>query len=152
MSPSVGRGRRIYLAFAVLLIAEELITVGFALSHGLAEVKWWQSVARPLLFSLGVFFLWEGDDWLRWLVSVACLVTGGVAVVVAARVLFKLAEVTPPGEAGFLFRFAGVPIGIVAVVGLSRLLAGLAFLLSPSVRAFFRHQRVRRSGGITESD
>lgn len=116
------------------------------MSHGLAGVNWWKSVAVPLLFAGAVAFLWQGDNWLRWLVGAACILSGGVKLFVSSRVLILLAEVTPPEATGFFMQVAGYPLGLIGLIGLLELLAGLAFLVLPNVRAFFRYQRERRSG------
>ena len=146
MTAQERRGKWIFLTFAALLIAERLLGVALALSgHGLAEIQWWKSVAQPLLFAMAVALLWQGENWLRWLVGMACLLAGGLQLFVAGRVLIRLAEVTPPEATGFFLQVAGYPLGVVGLMGLLELLAGLAFLVLPSVRAFFRYQRERRS-------
>jgi hypothetical protein len=152
MTAKEQRGKWIFLTFAALLIAEQLVVVGLAVSgHGVAEFEWWKSVAQPLLFAMAVAILWQGENWLRWLVGVACLLAGGLKLFVAGRVLIRLAEVTPPEMTGFFMQAAGFPLGIVGFIGLLELLAGLAFLALPSVRAFFRYQRARGSRAYIES-
>jgi hypothetical protein len=134
-----------------MLIAERVLGVGLVLSHGLAEVQWWKSVARPLLFAWAVAYLWRGDNWLRWLVGVACTLVGGLELFASGYLLIRLAGVTPPEATGFFMQAAGYPLGAVALIGLWELLAGLAFLALPSVRAFFRYQREQRSKVYVES-
>ena len=144
MTPQERRGKRLFLILATLIILEKLAGVGLALSGGLTEVKWFKSVVQPIGFALAVAFLWQGDVWLRWLVGAACVFSGGLLAFVSGRVLVKLAGVTPPEATGFFLQVAGYPIGLVGIFGLLYVVAGLLFLFSPSMRAFFRYQRERR--------
>src|ERR1700721_3486787 len=130
-----------FLVLATLIVLEKLSGVGIALSGGLAEVKWIKSVAMPLGIAMTVALLWQGDIWLRWLVGLLFVFTGGVRVYISGLVLAKLAGVTPPEATGFFMQAAGYPIGLIGVFGLLYVLAGLLFLVSPSMRAFFRYQR-----------
>lgn len=141
MTPQERRGRRLFLILASLIILEKLAGVGLALSGGLAEVKWYKSVAQPVGLAVAVAGLWLGDVWLRWLVGVACIVTGGYSALVSGWLLVKLADGIPPEAARFFIWAAGLPIGLIGLVGLLYVLAGLLFLFSPSLRAFFRYQR-----------
>lgn len=145
------RGKGIFLILAGLLIGERLLEVGLALSGGLGEVKWFKSVVRPLLFAVGVACLWEGENWLRWLMGTVCIFVGGVKLFVSGRLLFLVTEVTPPEATGFFLTAVGYPVGILGLIGLLELVAGLCFLVMPSVRAFFRYQRAQRSAGPVES-
>ena len=104
----------------------------------------------PLLFALAVASLWQGDNWLRWLVGVACILSGAIRLAVGSLVTIRLAEVTPREATGLFLRVAAYPLGLVALPGLVEVLAGLAFLALPSVQAFFRHQRLGRSAGPGE--
>lgn len=141
MTPQERRGRRLFLILATLIILEKLASVGFAFAGGWAEVRWLKSVVQPIGFAVAVAFLWQGDVWLRWLVGVACVLSGGLLAFVSGRVLVKLSEATPPETTGFFMQVAGYPIGVIAGVGLLYVLAGLLFLFAPSLRAFFRYQR-----------
>lgn len=141
MTPQERRGKWLFLALATLIVLEKLVGVGLTLFGGLAEVRWLKSVAQPVAFAFAVAYLWQGDVWLRWLVGVACVFSGGLLAFVSGRVLVKLAGVTPPEATGFFMQAAGYPIGLIGVVGLLYVAAGLLFLFSPSLRAFFRHQR-----------
>jgi hypothetical protein len=141
MTPQERRGKRLFLVLATLIVLEKLAGVGLTLSGGLAEVRWLKSVAQPLGFAIAVAFLWQGDVWLRWLVGVACVLSGGLLAFVSGRVLVKLAGVTPPEATGYFMQVAGYPIGLVGAFGLLYVLAGLLFLFSPGMRAFFRYQR-----------
>jgi hypothetical protein len=143
MTPHERLGKRLFLVLATLIILERLAGVVLALSGGLAEVKWLRSVVQPVGLVIAVAFLWQGDIWLRWLVGVACILSGGVQAFISGRVLFKLVAVTPPEATGFLLQVAGYPLGLFGVFGLLYVLAGALFLLSPSMRAFFRYQRER---------
>jgi hypothetical protein len=141
MTPQELRGKRLFLILATLIILEKLASVGIALYGGLAEVKWLKSVALPLGIAMTVVFLWQGDIWLRWLVGILFVFKGSGQVYISGWLLAKLAGVTPPEATGFFMQAAGYPIGLVGVFGLLYVLAGLLFLVSPSMRAFFRYQR-----------
>jgi hypothetical protein len=150
MTPEERRGRRLFLLLAGFIVLEKLTGVALALSGGLAEVNWIRSVAQPLALALAVVFLWNGDEWLRRLVGVACVLTGGMSAYVSVRVLIKLARVTPPKATAFLMDLAGYPLGMMALFGVLYLTAGLLFLFSPSMGAFFRYRRERGRGWIAE--
>jgi hypothetical protein len=98
--------------------------------HGMfrygAGVHWLISLS----LALSIPFLWRGYAWLRWLVGVACVLSGGLALFAFGR---SLADFSVPGQS--LDVFAGV-------LGLVDILAGLAFLFLPSLQAFFRYQQV----------
>ena len=141
MTPQERRGKRLFLVLATLLVLEKVAGITLALSGGLAEVRWVESVVQPVGFALAVAFLWQGDVWLRWLVGLMCIFSGGLLAFVCGQLLVKLAGVTPPEGAGFFMQIAGFPVGLVGVFGLLHVVAGLLFLASPSIRAFFRYQR-----------
>lgn len=130
-----------FLVLATLLILEKLAGVAFTLSGGLGEVRWFKSVAQPVGCALAVACLWQGDVWLRWLVGIACVFCGGLQTFVSGLLLVKLAGVTPPDATWFFMQAIGYPIGLIGVIGLLYVIVGLLFLLSPSMRAFFRYQR-----------
>ena len=98
--------------------------MGITLYGGLAEIKWLKSVAQPLCFAFAVAFLWQGDVWMRWLVGTMCIFSGGLLAFVCARVLIKLAGVTPPQMTGFFIHVVAYPVGIVGEFGLFYVLAG----------------------------
>lgn len=141
MTPRERRGKRLFLILATLLILEKLYVVGLMLSGGLADVQWFRSVAQRVGFAAAIAFLWTGDVWLRWLVGVGCVLIGGLLAFVSGRILFQLAGETPPEATRVFMLVAGYPVGLVGLLGLLHVLAGLLFLFSPSMRAFFRHQR-----------
>ena len=141
MTPQERRGKRLFLVLATLIILEKLAGLAITLTAGLAEINWLRSVLQPVAFALAVAFLWQGDTWLRWLVGAACLLSGGLLAFICGRVLLKLAGETPPAATEVFMQVVGYPIGLVGVYGLLYVLAGLLFLFSPSLRAFFRYQR-----------
>jgi hypothetical protein len=144
------RGQRLFLVLASLIILDKLAAVGFALAGGMANVHWLKSVVAPIGFALAVAFLWQGENWLRWLVGVACILSGGALAFVSGRLLIRFAGVTPPDATGFFMQIAGYPLGIVGLIGLFYLIAGLLFLFSPSLQAFFRYQREGAPGKLFE--
>jgi hypothetical protein len=148
ITPQVRRGKRLFLILAGFIILDKLAGVGLVLAGGLPDVKWLRSAALPVGFALAVACLWQGDIWLRWLVGVACIVSGGFLAFISGQVLLRLAAVTAPEAAGFFMRVAGYPIGLVGLFGLIYVLVGLLFLFSPSMRAFFKYQRQRQESRL----
>ena len=84
MSSAERRGRIIFLVIATLIVAIKLIGVALAFSRGWEEVQWWKSVIQPLGFALGIVCLWQGENWLRWIVSLALIVIGSAQLFVVA--------------------------------------------------------------------
>jgi hypothetical protein len=141
MMPQERRGKRLFLVLASLIILEKLIGTGLVLSGNWAEIKWWPSVGRPLVLVFMVLILWQGDTFYRWLVGLTCILSGLPLAVIAGRVIVATAEVTPPEATGFFMQIVGYPMGFLGLIGLCYMIVGLLFLVSPSLRAFFRHQR-----------
>jgi len=140
MTPQEQRGKRLFLVLATLIVLEKLAGIVLALSGGLAEVNWLKSVAQPIAFAGAVVYLWQGEVWLRWLVGIAYVFSGSVLVYVSARLFRIFAEEMPP-KSSSLMQVVGYPIRFVGLFGLLNVIAGLLFLFSPSMRAFFRYQR-----------
>jgi hypothetical protein len=142
------RGKRLFLFLATLIILPQLVDVAYALSGDLAEVNWLRSVAMPLGFVMAVMFLWHGDVWLQWVPGVCCTVYGAVLWLVSFSVMVKRAGVNPPKADEALEQFTPYTFDIIfslglGMLGLLYLMAGLLFLFSPSMRAFFEYQRDR---------
>lgn len=135
------RGKRLFLMLASIIITSKLAGIGLTLSRGLTELNWNKSIAQPLAFAGAVACLWWGSIFTRWLVGLSCLLSGGLQVLVAVRLLVKLAERTPLEATGFFLQVAVFPIGVFGLFGLLYCLAGLLFLFSPSMRAFFQYQQ-----------
>jgi hypothetical protein len=144
MGPLERRGKRLFLILATFIILDRLVGVGLALHGGWAGLDWLRSVVRPIGVAMAVGFLWQGDVWLRWAVGAACVVVGAPQVFVSGHLLYKLAKVTPPKATGFLTQVVGSALGVIGLIGLFYLAAGLLFLFSPSMWAFFRYQREGR--------
>jgi len=142
MTRKERRGKRLFVILATLIILHKLASIGFALAHGFAEVEWWKSVAQPAGFALAVALLWYGDVWLRWIIGFLCLLSGALPLYVSGNVLVKLAKMTPPEASGVFAQLVAYPVALVGVVSLMYVVAGLLFLFSPSLRAFFRYQRL----------
>jgi hypothetical protein len=138
------RGKWIFLFLATLLILEKLAGVGFVFSGDWGQIKWFGSVVKPLLIAAGIAFLWTGENWSRWLLSTAYILSGGFGLYLTGRIWFALSDRTPPDDRAFLIDIFGLPMGIVAAFATFHLVAGLAFLTLPSLRAFFRYQRTPR--------
>ena len=152
MSPVERRGRIIFLAIASLIVGLKLSSVILAFAGGWEQVQWWKSVIQPLGFALGVVCLWQGENWLRWLLALALVVIGGSHLFVVARLTSLVAKETPPQHAGFFLELLGLPLGLVGAIGLFYLSAGLVLLMSPSVKAFFAYQREIRARPWIRSD
>jgi hypothetical protein len=141
MTPQERRGKRLFLVLAAVIVLDEVAGAGLTVSGGVAELNWFRSVAQPLGFAIAVACLWYGDNWLRWLVGAACVLSGASLIFLCTWMLIQFAGVTPPKATGLLMQLAGYPPAIVGLIGLFYLAAGLLFLFSPAMRAFFRYQR-----------
>ncbi|HEY1068370.1 MAG TPA: hypothetical protein VGE52_19765 [Pirellulales bacterium] len=147
MTPDELRGRRQYLVLATLLIAQQLGAIGIALSHGLSQLNWRDSLILPLLTISGYVFISEGKVWLRWVVGVSNVLSGvrdmflGVApwtLFPSLAGLFGPIREVDPDAVGLT---ALTPFALTFAFGLLEFVGGLMFLLSPSILAFFRYQR-----------
>lgn len=148
MSPLARRGRRVYLALATLLIAWQLFNVGFHLLRGWsgeADIRWFRSVVLPLIFVNMVVALRTGDRLHRWTVAVWMWISGALPVYAAVMMTVRLLEQTPAGEAGFFLEILGLPLGILASIGLAEIALGCAVLWLPSLTAYFEERRAAAS-------
>jgi Domain of unknown function (DUF4375) len=138
---NVARGQRLFFAFALPLAGIEVLGVVLGLARGLEQVNWWKAVIVPLCYLVVLFCLWRGESWARWLVSIGCLLSGGTRLLVVGSLAVELARFTPPEAVGFFVQVVVRTLGLLALQGLVEFVAGLVYLLSPSVRAFLKHQR-----------
>ena len=143
MTHQERRGKRLFLVLATTIILHKLLDVGFAFTGGLATVNWMRGVLQPAVIAISVAYIWEGENWLRCLLGAAFVLHGAVQLWLGGRVLIAFAEKTPPKAAGYFWQVIGIPFGIIALIGLFYVMAGLLFLFSPSMRAFFKYQRER---------
>lgn len=141
MSPQVQRGRRVFLILAGLVVVLKLIPVGLALADGFANVNWLRGVVLPVSLAMCVGYLWEGEKWLIWLVSLACVVAGGSQLFACIYLVVSLAWMTPFKASWVFLMFAQPTVLLLGVPGAINMTAGLLFLLSPSLKAFFQYQR-----------
>ncbi len=144
MTPRERRGAWVYWTLVVLIALDKLSGVGLALSDGLGQVNWWRGVILPLCPLLGMIFLRDGDRWLRWLMGVVLIAAGGLKLFAVGRVMFKLAEVGTPESNDLLLRVFGLPVGVLVAKEVLYMLAGVAILALPSLRAYFEYRRVGR--------
>lgn len=149
MSPQARRGRRIYLVLGAILVGLQLSGVLSALI-GSDQVQWWKSVIRPLILAGVLVWLWWGDQVLRWMAAGTCFLQGALPLYGSAHLAYRLAEVTPPGQADFLTKVLGPALTLLAAYGLFYLITGAVILFSPSLTAFFKHQRSIASGDALE--
>lgn len=144
MTPQVQRGRRIFLFISTGIVIRQLIILGLNLSQGFANVDWNRGVLLPISIAACVAYLWEGEKWAIGMTAASCIISGAAKIVLCARLLIPLALVTP---AKFIEVFLLVAVPTLLFIGLPGALylsAGLTFLLSPSVRAFFAYQREKQ--------
>lgn len=145
MSPRERRGKWLFVILATLITLDKLAGVGLALSGDWYQVKWGQSVMFPLCVIVAVVSLRDGETWLRWLLGGALMFVSGVKLFMLGRLWFAVTSGPEPNAADFAWQFLGPPLGILGAHQLVYLLAGLALLVSPSLRAYFAHRRfVRR--------
>lgn len=144
MTPRERRGAWVYWTLVVLIALDKLSGVGLVLSDGLEQVKWWRSVILPLCPLLGLVLLRDGDRWLRWLMGAVLIAAGGLKLFAVGRVMFVLAEVGTPETNDFLLRVFGLPVGVLVAKEVLYMLAGVAILALPSLRAYFEYRRVGR--------
>jgi hypothetical protein len=144
MTPRERRGAWIYWTLVVLIAVDKLSGVGLVLSDGLDQVKWWRGVILPLCPLLGMVFLRDGDRWLRWLRGFVLIAAGGLKLFAVGRLMYMLSEVSTPETNDFLLRVFGLPVGVLVAKEALYMLAGVAILALPSLRAYFEHRRVGR--------
>jgi hypothetical protein len=121
MTPQEQLGKRLFLILATLMVFGNLI-VWCSDWGGVGGY----SARIPVCLALSIPFLWLGHAWLIRLVGGACVLSGGLALFVCVP---DLADLSTP-----------IPV-MTGILGLGDILAGLAFLFLPSLRAFFRYQR-----------
>src|SRR5262245_19416731 len=135
------RGRRIFFTLATMMVADQIGIVVLAVSRGLDSAHWWRTIAQPLCLALGVVLLWHGENWLRWLVAIACLTSGAAKVAVSGYLAYRFLAVTPRDQIGLFFQTVGRTLLTVGLGGFAYRDAGMGLLPGPSLRAFFPHQR-----------
>jgi hypothetical protein len=135
------RGKWLFLTLATLIVLEKLVGVGFALSEGLVEINWFRSVVSPIGVFCAIVGLWQGDEWLRRLVGGMFLLMGASQLYLSIRSMGALERKTPPGDANVLIDLVGTAFLMIGAFAVIYLIMGLLFLLSPSMKAFFRYQR-----------
>lgn len=140
MTRQAQRGRWMFLALAGVLILQELANVGLGLLGEPGEISWLKSVVQPLALSATVAWLWSGHTWLKWIVGLGYVLSGGRVVIGCGKAIVLLAWMTPPDDP-HLFWVIALPLALVGGVGVLNLTAGLLLLCSPALNAFFKHQR-----------
>ncbi len=144
MTSQVQLGRRIFLVLATAIVLIQLVTIGINLSDGFANLNWTRGVLFPISIAGSVAFMWEGEKWLVGFAAVCCIFIGATKIFFCAYLLISLALITPP-NASEIFLLVAVPsLLFTGFPGTLHLIAGLMFLLSQSVSAFFAYQREQR--------
>lgn len=141
MSPLALPGKRLFLILAGAIIVTQIAGVAFSVGNSGGHINWFKSVIQPLGLAVSVAFMWLGDNLLRWLVGIWAVATGALYVYVSSRIFFTLSGVTPPDAPDLLYDTFGSLLGILGLVGLIYVLAGLLLTFAPSLSAFFRSQR-----------
>ncbi len=107
MNSQERHGKWIFLTLAAYLAVERIVETGLTLSHGLAMAPAIRSVALAFLLIVALMFLWRGENTLRWLIGVWCLLSGGMSLVVSSTAMIRTAAITPPELVAF--KVARVP-------------------------------------------
>lgn len=142
MTPQAYRGRWIFLVVAALAVTERLCVLVILLEGKMQSMRWGVPYLLLLLFTPVVLaLLWQGEKWIRWCVSLAFIIHGAIRAV--SVVLLSIGVYRLPPE--FFVRFKWFSLPVEAMVGVFYFGAGLAFMLLPSLVAFFSHQRARTS-------
>lgn len=134
------RGRYLFLLFTLPEVLRMLLRIGTDLA-GLGEFGWWRSLLLPCGALVGAYYLWKGERWLTWLLPLAMVASGGVNLVLFVARAARTFPKVPAERAGLMFQMFALPLAALLVLMLFELIGGLVFLLSPSVRAFFKMQR-----------
>jgi hypothetical protein len=137
LSPSVRRGRVFYLILATLIVADRLLAIVLALVASNGNFNPWRSLLFPVMVMGGVILLWQGDKWLRWGVAVWSLLHGAGNLLIIGYVVYSMASVTPPEGTGFFRTTTALLFGIPLLHAGFYIFAGLALLLSRSLKLFF---------------
>lgn len=140
MSRLARRGKTIFLVLVTLLIGETLLGVGRQLTRGTQGIDLFDVVVTPLLICVGFAALWQGHLWLRWLACLYLVAWGGVQLLIVARVAAGMASVTPPSATLVFLQLVLQLLGGKLLLGTWHVLAGIALVSLPSLRAFFDYQ------------
>lgn len=154
MTPRERLGKRLFVILATVIVLSKLGAALTGVLYGSGGVEWHQLVLAPsfetlvvvaagllqhwsvaLGLAVAVPFLWRGNDLLRRVVGIACVLVGGATMFLFAR------EVS---EFGLYF-------AVEHAHGLVDMFTGLALLFLPSLRDFFHYQRAIRETGVASS-
>lgn len=141
MSNLVRRGRVFFLILATAIVVDRSWCIVIALVGGAENLNFWRSVLLPALMIYHVVLLWQGENWVRWVTAVWSLLQGGIYLLIVGTSMYRLAVITPSEHAGVFLKFSAVFFGVLLLHAIPYVFAGLALLLSPSLKAFFAHQQ-----------
>ena len=136
------KGKWILLFITVPLVFMHLVSIGYSLSEGLANVQWFKSVVTPLGMICAVIGVWQGDEWLRRLLGAGLLFMGGSQIYLAVRHILAVRQKMETGDQ--ILRILETAFWGMAIFGTLYACMGLVLLLSPSLRAFLSYQRQGR--------
>ncbi len=140
MSRLIRRGRVFFLILATLIVVDRASSLVLALIGDTENLSIWQSILLPVLVILGVVSLWRGETGLRRLMAAWALLHGGINLLIFGFLIYRMAAVTPPEQAGFLLNVSAMLFGFSLLHAGFYIFVGLALLLSRSLKAFFNHQ------------
>lgn len=144
MSPFARRGRMILLVLITTIITERLINYGINLHiSGWNGVGWRKTLRVVGEASLAVYAWWSGERVWKWLFVIQSLVAGGVRLLLLYRMLqvaWMLGRLRNEPAAERILSLTSA-FGVGAFLALMHVLAALAVVCLPSVRAFLAYQQ-----------
>lgn len=140
MTPQQKRGMYLFLLIAGLIVLDKVSSVALTLMGDWGEIRWWSFVLLPLGVAIGVAAMWWGDNQLRWISAGVCILSGVERIYVCSRIYLAIAAKDAQVEGESVLSVFLPSLLAVAVPGALYVLAGLSFLFSRSMLAFFQYQ------------
>ncbi len=140
MTSEQKRGMYLFLLIAGLIVLDKVSAVALTLMGEWGEIRWWSFVVLPLGVALGVAAMWWGDDQLRRICAVVCILSGVERLYACSRIYQAIAGKDAQGDGEPVLSLFSPSLLAVAVPGALYVLAGLSLLFSRSMLAFFHHQ------------
>jgi hypothetical protein len=140
LDPLLGRGKRLVLIFGIPLVLIEVLRIVNGLTGGAEAFGWWKHVIFPCGSIAILYWMWQGDRWAWWIVGLGSMFSGGLDLLILGLLTVGFLRRFPLGRALAAFAIAGWPLVPMVLTSSFELIARLVFFLSPSVKAFLRHQ------------